>query len=265
MTMLARLSNALVARRRPGFDRIAPADAGRAEGGVAFFMPVFRDAEVAGRALERLRAAYPEARVTVLSDGDDAFPGASIAERFDVTYELGANLYGLDHGGAMIVRMLDRLLDGPERLLVRLDSDARVDRPFALAPREDGLYGSIGARSGAIQGGAILLTRGAAQRLRDARVFERGDIRSDPAGTWGRYCTEDSLARKLRDGRIAYDKVLHWGCVECGVPVRAHPEIFSVWKPFEGARAGLANADGRAAVVHPDKMDGTLPVPGSAP
>ena len=219
---------------------------------LVFFMPVHRDAPVAFRALARLRRHYPGARAIVLSDGDADFPGDEAERRFGVEYALGENLYGIEHGGRMVHRILEHYLRAPARYLVRLDSDARIDRRFAWLPRRDGLYGTLGERSGTVQGGAILLTHGAAATLHDGGIL-LSEALLDPAASWGRYSTGANLERKLRLGTVAYDKVIHWACRESGVPVRAFDEIHSVWKPAPGDPR-IANADGRHAIVHPDDM-----------
>ena len=222
---------------------------------IVFVMPVFRDAPVARRALGRLRRAYPTARVALICDGDPEFPGAEIGAEFDVDYELGENLYAMRHGGAMIHRILAIYLRAPARVLVRLDSDARIDRRLAWLPSAPGLYGTIGKRSGTIQGGCIVLPDATARHLHETGVFLCREL-TDPAASWGRYSTAENVARKTEQSRVSYDKALHWGCVEAGVPIRDYAEVHSVWKPAPGNAEALANRDERCAIVHPDKMEG---------
>ncbi len=233
------------------------------DGEIAFFMPVFRDADVAAKALARLRAAYPASRVALVSDGDPEIPGPALAAAFGVEYRLGENLYGISHGGATIERVLDHFLAGPETWCLRLDSDARIDRRFRALPRRPGIWGRLGRRSGAIQGGAVLIHRDAARRLKASGLLRDPRVLT-PRESWGRYVTPESLERKIAEGRIAYDKVLHWAAVEAGIPVRAHPEIFSVWKADAATSDRLANRHGRYAVVHPDKMTAAPPPPAFA-
>ena len=222
---------------------------------VVFLMPVHRDAEVAFRALARVRRHWPGSRLVVLSDGDASFPGEEAERRFGAEYALGENLYGIEHGGRMVERLVELFLAAPGRWLVRLDSDARVDRRFAWLPTADGLHGRIGRRSGTVQGGAIVLTRGAAETLA-ARGVLRSPALLDPATTWGRYSTGANLRRKLALGTVAYDKVLHWACREAGVAVRGFDEIHSLWHA-DPDDPDVVNADRRRAIVHPDKtMDG---------
>lgn len=221
---------------------------------VVFLMPVYRDADVAEKSLRRLRRVYPGSRLVILSDGDPEFPGAKLAAEFDAEYVLGENLYGSEQGGRMVQRYLQLYLAAPARWMVRMDTDARVDRRFARLPTADALYGTVGRRSGTVQGGCILLTDGAARRLADARVFLRPEL-ADPAASWGRYSTPANLNRKLAQSRGAYDKILHWGCVEAGVPVRDFEEIRSVWKPDDRFRRQVLAREGAHAIVHPDKME----------
>ncbi len=221
---------------------------------IVFVMPVYRDAEVAGKALARLRRHYSDSRVALISDGDAEFPGAGFRDLYGVEYVRGENLYAMDRGGEMIHRILDIYMSAPARWLVRLDSDARIDRRFRRLPGAPGLYGTIGKRSGTVQGGCILLPHESAAHLHASEVFLRPELR-DPAQSWGQFSTEENLQRKIDQNRVAYDKALHWGCVEEGVPIRAFPEIYSVWKPSPAVAAGLANRAGRHAIVHPDKME----------
>jgi hypothetical protein len=221
------------------------------DGQLVFLMPVFRDGEIAFQCLEALRRCYPTSRVVVLSDGDDSFPGDEARERFSCEYVLGDNLYSAEHGGRMIQRMLDLYAEKPAQGFVRLDSDARMDRPFAYWPQSDGVYGAIG-KSGTAQGGCILMTHGAAEKLRLSEVFLSPRLQ-DGRASWGRYSTKANLQKKIAQKRIAYDKVLHWGCVEAGVPVRPYDEIFSVWKPDASASAIIAGNTGEYAVVHPTR------------
>lgn len=225
---------------------------------IVFFMPVFKDAPVAFAALSRIRRFYPTSRVVLLSDGDPSFPGAEAAEKFGVEYILADNAYAISDGGRLIHRMLTHYMQAPAKYLLRIDTDARLDRRFAWLPGRTGLYGRIGERSGTAQGGCVLFTHDAAAKLFGERTFESPKL-LQPETSWGRFSTPENLQRKLAQGRIAYDKVLHWGCVEAGVPVRPFGEIFSLWLPKPEHAASLANADRRYAVVHPDKEMTSLP------
>lgn len=173
---------------------------------IVFIMPVYRDAAVAERSLSRLRRNYPGSRLVLISDGDADFPGEDFARRFAAEYELGENLYALHHGGQMVHRLLEVYMRAPARVLVRLDSDARIDRRFAGLPRRPGLYGTIGRRSRTVQGGCILLTQAAAARLYESRVF-LSEALLDPEASWGglQHAREPAAqarpaARRLRQG-----------------------------------------------------------------
>ena len=221
---------------------------------IVFVMPVFHDADVAAKALRRLRRHHPRSRLVLISDGDEGFPGEEFAQTYGAEYLLGENLYAMRHGGEMIHRILGAYMKAPARWLIRLDSDARMDRRLGRLPTSGGLYGTIGKRSGTVQGGCILLTHDAAERLHRSEVFLRPELR-DPARSWGKYSTPENLGRKLEQKRVAYDKALHWGCIEERVPIRSYPEIYSVWKRSDDSAEALSNRDGRYAIVHPDKME----------
>ena len=222
---------------------------------IVFFMPVFRDADVARRSLTRLRRFYPESRVVLLSDGDEDFRSGPFIEDFGVEFVAGENLYGIEHRGALVQRMLAEYLRSPARFLVRMDTDARIDRRFRYLPRQSGVFGTVGRRSRTLQGGCIVVSNDAAHRLHASGIF-LSDRLLDPAATWGRYSTPENLQRKIAQGRIAYDKVLHWGCQEQGIAIWEFSEIFAVWKATPEYAQRLANRTLRAAIVHPDKMEG---------
>lgn len=221
---------------------------------LVFLMPVYRDAPVAAAGLRRLRTVYPASRVILLSDGDAEFPGRALAADFRAEYVLGDNLYGIEHGGLMIHRMLALYMVAPARWLMRLDTDARIDRRFMYLPKAFGVHGRVKKVSGNISGGCIVLTHDAASRLHQSRIFESERLK-DPAASWGRYSRPDLFARKMKLGTVAYEKVLRWGCVETGVPLVNFPEIYSTWKPTPETALQRRNADLRYAVVHPDRMD----------
>ena len=225
---------------------------------LVFLMPVYRDAPVAAASLCRLRAIYPGARVIVVSDGDRDFPGAAFAAEFNAEFVPGENLYGIEHGGAMIQRILSLYMQAPARWLVRMDTDARIDRRFAYLPKSRGVHGRVKQKSGNISGGCILFTHDAAAHLHRSGIF-RSERLKDPIASWGRYSQPDLLERKLGLGAVTYEKVLRWGCVETGVPLLGFPEIFSTWKPTPGTAVPRRNAKLRYAVVHPDRMEAEQP------
>lgn len=228
------------------------------DGDVVFFMPVYRDQALAFASLERLRRAYPASRLVVLSDGDPDFDGPAAEARFGAEYVLGTNLYGVEHGGEIVHRILEAYMRAPARLLVRLDTDARVDRRFRYVPTAPGLYGTISPSSRTAQGGCVVLTHEAAAALHDRGVF-RSEALLDPVTSWGTYSLPENLARKVEKGSVSYDKVLHWGCVEAGVPVRPFPEILSLFKARPASAARRANETLRYAIVHPDKRMHEVP------
>lgn len=229
---------------------------------IVFVMPVFRDAPVADASLRRLRRHYPGARVVLISDGDPGFPGDAMVRRHRVEYALGENLYGMTHGGALIHRFLSHYMERPARWLVRMDTDARIDRRFAHLPGRMGVHGAVNAR-GNIQGGCIVLTHDAAARLHGSSVFLDPRL-TDPGGSWARFMRPDLLERKMRLGTVSYEKVLRWGCEAEGIPLLQFPEIWSTWKAKPENAKQRANAFLRRAIVHPDRMEGEHAAPGAA-
>ena len=137
---------------------------------IVFFMPVFRDAEMADRSLARVRRFYPTSRIVLVSDGDTDFPGDAFIEKFGVEYVAGDNLYGMHHRGATVQRMLAAYLRAPAWVLVRMNTDARMDRRFRRLPSRDGVFGTIGRRSGTLQGGCIVVSLAALGRTAERRL-----------------------------------------------------------------------------------------------
>lgn len=219
---------------------------------IVFFMPVFSDKELACDALARLRQFYPKSRLIVLSDGDYDFPGNEFATRFNAEFVIGPNLYGMDCGGQSLHRMLGEYMRKPAQFLVRLDTDARVDRRFRYLPRKDGLHGHLGRRSRTVQGGCILLTHSSAQRLFNSKIFLSERL-LDFRNTWGKYSRPENLSRNIEKKRISYDKILHWGCVEQEVAIHKFHEIFSAGKVRAEVRRKLENKHKIYAIIHPEK------------
>lgn len=219
---------------------------------LVFFMPVHRDEALAFAAMGRVRAAYPGSRLIVCSDGDPDFDGARAEHEFGAEYVAGENLYAHEHGGRLCHRFVEHYMRAPARFLVRMDTDARLDRRFAYLPGADGAYGTISRASGTLQGGCVLLTHGAAKRLYESEVFLSNELK-DPDASWGRYMMPKSYARKKAKGTVAYDKVLYWGTERLGIPTRRFPDVYSIMDRTPEREEALANENRWVAVVHPDK------------
>ena len=119
---------------------------------ITFVIGVYRDRLRAEGALARLREHFPDARVIVRSDGDRDPKNRELSERFDVDYREEERLYPIEHGGAMIARMLELFLEQPTRYLLKIDTDTAVYRRFHFLPQVVGLFpkslGGVVAGSG---------------------------------------------------------------------------------------------------------------------
>lgn len=214
---------------------------------MVFYMQVYRDAELAAAALGHLRTHYPLSRVILRSDGDDDPVFGAIARAYHTEYMQDNRLYSCDRGGAMIERMLRLFLERPGDFLMKIDTDTRIDRPLSRMPQDDdGIYGTL--VSGLIQGGCVLFTRAAANRLLASDILRSPELCSSDA-TWAPATVRPLLAeRAAHSGLLSFDWMLHWACLKTGIRMHDHPEIKSEW---------LHCADNRSrrfSVVHPDKF-----------
>lgn len=237
----------------PLFDAPAPRD-----DELTFCLQVFRDHGLARTCLRAVRRAYPEARLVVVSDGDDDPRWPVLCARFRAEYARGERLYAVEHGGRIVARLLDLHLARPTRWLLRIDTDTRVHRRFRRLPRGTCVFGTLERRTYAhgeileppvVQGGCLGFTLEAVQRLRASGVFEDPALR-DYAATWAD--TRDALER-ARGGRVSFDHLLRHGCRQAHVELRACEEVHSCW------RGRVRNPGLRYAVTHPHKPWWQLP------
>ena len=212
----------------------------------AFFVQVRFDGDMANGALSRLRKHYPDARIILVSDGDDDPAHRHLATHHHAEYVQDAWLYGLESGGRMIERMLKIFLKGRGTHLIKIDTDTRFDRTFSSLPKTDGVFGVL-LPDGQTQGGCVIIPKTTARTLLRSGIFLRPELTSPEV--WGKLFSKPFLANRIRTtGMIGFEWVLHWGCCQIGIHTYPWPEIHSTWK------AGIVNADLRFAVVHPDKF-----------
>src|SRR5262249_37924240 len=140
---------------------------------LCWFIQTSGDREELAHTLARLRQLYAESSVLVVSDGDPDPEIARACATCGAAFTLGERLFGVEHGGAPVQRMLDRFLTTDADILIKIDPDTDVRRRFTTLPdpSEEAVYGTVqSAGEGAdrlvsIQGGCIIIPRRAAERL----------------------------------------------------------------------------------------------------
>jgi hypothetical protein len=231
----------------PGADAWTPADRVR----LCWFIQTSRDRVPLARTLARLRQVYADSHVLVVSDGDSDPEIARVCATHRATYTRGTRLFGVEHGGAPVQRMLDCCLRTDADVFIKIDPDTDVRSRFRSMPSasDAAIYGTVqsageGAnRLASIQGGCIIVPRRAAEILAASALLS-SDRLKPPALAWA--VSAYSRARAAA-GLTSYDWTLGWVCRELGIPSREHPEVFSRY------RANLFDTLSfrRAAIVHP--------------
>ncbi len=195
-----------------------------------------------------LRDAYPAAPAVVVTDGVDDPRYAEACRRFHVAYEPGAFLKRIECGGAWWRRFLDAGARLGTDWIVKLDPDARMARPFAVAPA-CGIAGTLenaGTARENIQGGIQAIHRSVARKILASNLPEHGALRSE----WT-FDPDDATRRQWR--ALAYfstDSSLMWLARQLGVVVGDWPEVASRW-----LAPAPANPDRKYAATHPHKLD----------
>jgi LPS sulfotransferase NodH len=231
----------IVPRKKPIPATVAPSNI------PTFYLQLYHDAELAKHCLQHVRNMYPYARVVLQSDGDNNPEYTDISKRYRCEYFPGERLYLFEHGGRMIQRMFNAYLNEPGDWLIKIDTDTRIDRRFNNLPTGIAVYGSP-LRQGPPQGGCVIIPRKVAQMLRDSRVL-LSPLLKNPVSSWGSSMAPPFLRERIEStGCIGFEWTLYWSCMQLGIPVLRHPEIFSTWKQ------GHINNRREFAVVHPDKF-----------
>jgi len=221
---------------------------------LCFHLQVYHDFSLGRRCLARLRAVFPEARVLLISDGDDDPRWRDLALRNQAHYVRGERLYELARGGAIVRRMLELFLAQPGRWLIRIDTDTRLHRAFRWLPTGPCVFGTLEHRTvghgeplvpPCVQGGFMGFTREAATRLFSSGVFESPLLATDPLGTWAD--THDTRERASH-GRVSFDHLVRYGCRTVGLAVAEFDEVRSLW------RGRIDNRGLRFAATHPHKL-----------
>ena len=224
------------------------------DGDITFFMGLYLDRARAEGALSRLREHFPTARVIVRSDGDGDPENHRLAELFDADYREEERLYPVEHGGAMIARMLELFLEQPTRYLLKLDTDTAIDRRFRFLPEEKGVFGQVqSSKQGcqSIQGGFTGFTESTARAIFDSGLLE--DVRlKDPFSYRDESAYFDRMGhRVVRTGLCGFDWIVGWAATELGLPLISFSEVHCKGL----AKNAIKNDDLEFAVTHPVYFD----------
>lgn len=206
---------------------------------VVFHLEVFDGYfDISNWFLENVRKAWPGSRVIVVSDGDKNPRYEEFRERYKAEVSYGEHLWGEGASGPLWERRFNAFLNGSGRWLLRMDSDAGVYRRLKRLPEGDCLFGTLfrlpGGRGFFAQGGAMGVTRGAAEKL-----MTSGALKSEKVANWNHLWRRQMMASD--------DRGIGEAARAVGIPTWNHPEFACSWKN----RA--ANADLKYAIVHPCK------------
>lgn len=218
---------------------------------ILWFIQTYRDFPQLRLTLRKLRALYPDSAILVMSDGDPDPRLPQLCTTHSARFAMRQRLFGVEHGGEPVQRMLEALLETDADLLIKIDPDTDVRRRFSRLPPADdrSLYGTVqSVRAAAapfvsIQGGCIIVPREAAAVLAGSGLLRSGRLKP-PALEWAIGPAERARAAS---GLTSYDWTLGWACRELGIDSRDHPEVFSRYLPTLIDRL----ADRRVAVAHP--------------
>ena len=220
---------------------------------LTFYLPIYRNHDLADACLSRLRTHFPCARVIIRSDGDHDTRYPGLAARHRAEYRAETRLFPVENGGAAIARMLELFLERPSRLLLKIDPDTVVHRRFAYLPTQSGHFGTVMGTPGnrAVQGGCMGLSIDAARNIDQSGLLRHPDLknpgaRRDESPYWR------ILARRAeRCGLSSFDWSLGWAAAELRIPVFEFPEVHCTWK------TPVDNSDLRYAITHPGVLPDT--------
>ncbi|MEM9882966.1 MAG: hypothetical protein AAF800_08625 [Planctomycetota bacterium] len=219
---------------------------------LTFYFQVYRDPREARWCLTQLRRVYPGATVMLVSDGDDRSPWKRLAERFNAHCHIGQRLYGTEHGGRMLQRMLDLFADRPTPYLIKIDTDTWAHRRLGYLPTGRKVFGTLewytfGRREPLgfpnVQGGFVGYTREAATLIRSSKVLLSPRLR-DYANT---YADVEEIRGRAERGMVSSDFLTRYACRSLGIECEEFGEVKSKY------RGWVAETDGQFAFTHPHK------------
>ncbi len=198
--------------------------------------------------LHHLRLSYPEAPVTVVSDGPCDPQLAGTARRFGARFQAGERLKVSDEGARWWHRFFMAGLQTGAQIIFKLDPDARVWRRFSSRPADD-FFGTLeneGTTHELVQGGCQGFSRTFAQELVASGIAL--DDHFKQVRSWILDEAHEKAVSALPSGYLSTDAVIIVMAKMLGRRPSICPEIGSKWKP-----PAPPNEDGRFAVTHPHK------------
>jgi hypothetical protein len=214
---------------------------------LTFFALTYKNYDATEECLRDLRKHYATSRVILRSDGDDDPRLKGLAQRHEVELREESHLFNIEHGGAIIERMLVLFLEKPGRYLFKIDPDTVIHHRFKYVPVRKGIFGTLQtvAETPAVQGGCMGFTRDAAESILESGML--GDARlKEP----GKFIADSPFFFRMNDraercGLASFDWIIGWIASELGISVYAFDEVNSGWK------MAPPNPDQRYAVTHP--------------
>jgi len=204
------------------FDKIRDKD-------LTFYLVVYKDYERARWCMTNLRRHYPTARVVIDVDGDDDERWATLRDDFKLDLEYGERLFLLEHGGAIVKRMLERVTQDPthRRWIFRIDTDTDIRRRFRSLPGWD-YFGTYHPGRNFVQGGCIGLTRNVCDRILQSGCLDRKELATNP-DLW-RSDVGAAEGRVGKYGLVSLDWLVNWSMNQVNVKGHDFNEVISTWK-----------------------------------
>ena len=202
---------------------------------ILWFIQTHRDLPKLRRTMARLRKLYHEAPVLVVSDGDPDPAIARACDTYSVKFILQSRLFGVEHGGEVVQRMLEAFLTTDADVLIKIDPDTNVQRRFSVMPsgKDAAVYGSVQTAGSAsnrivsVQGGCVIVPRQAALILANSLLLN-SDRLKPPALEW---VVSRELRARAASGLTTSDHTLGWACRELRLACKDHPEVWSRYRP----------------------------------
>jgi len=214
---------------------------------LTFFALVYKDYDATAACLKDLRKHYLSSRVILRSDGDQdpRFPLLASGNEVDFHEEL--RLFGIEHGGAVIERMLKLFFERPTRYLFKIDPDTVIHRRFKYLPVRSGVFGTLQCEdeTPSVQGGCMGFSRDSADQILQSRMLR--DVRlKEPA----KFIDDSPYFFRMTDranrcGLASFDWIVPWIAGQLGIPIYPFAEVNSGWQQAP------PNHNQRFAVSHP--------------
>ena len=214
---------------------------------LTFFALVYGNYGATVDCMRDLREHFPGSRVILRSDGDPDDRFSNLADRYKADFRKEQRLFGIENGGAVIVRMFTLFLERPTRYLFKIDPDTVIHRRFKYLPTRSGVFGTLQCEpeTPSIQGGCIGFTQDAAEKILKSGMLQDSRLK-EPA----RFINDSPYFVRMTDranrcGLASFDWIVPWSARELGIPIYRFDEVNSGWQRTP------PNPEGRYAVSHP--------------